>query len=89
MFEKFKQILNKLIYRVLATNFSSCVKTFIIYDLTISWSVKRVASPIYNLFTIVLIYELQLVCSPIIIRVLQIEQSGADFGRLFEMKMMK
>jgi len=36
-----------------------------------------------------LIYELQLVCSPIIIRVLQIEQSGADFGRLFEMKMMK
>ena len=73
MFEKFKQILNKLIYRELATNFSSCVKTFIIY----------------NLFTIVLIYELQLVCSPIIIRVLQIEQSGADFGRLFEMKMTK
>jgi len=36
MFEKLKQILNKLIYRELATNFSSCVKTFIIYDLTIS-----------------------------------------------------
>ena len=35
MFEKLKQILNKLIYRELATNFSSCVKTFIIYDLTI------------------------------------------------------
>ena len=89
MFERLIQNSKKLIYRELATNFSSCVKTFIIYDLTISWSVKRVASPNYNLFTIVLIYELQLVCSPIIIRVLQIEQLRANFGRLFEMKMTK
>ena len=35
MFERLIQNSKKLIYRELATNFSSCVKTFIIYDLTI------------------------------------------------------
>jgi len=32
MFERLIQNSKKLIYRELATNFSSCVKTFIIYD---------------------------------------------------------